>query len=49
MHARRGGVMDTTERRQLIERYAEGYEAVTDALQGTGAGPNDHRRDLPGR
>jgi len=26
--------MDATERRQLIERYAEGYDAVTDALQG---------------
>ena len=26
--------MDATKRRQLIERYAEGYDAVTDALQG---------------
>ncbi|HXT37766.1 MAG TPA: DinB family protein [Chloroflexota bacterium] len=26
--------MDATERRHLLERYAEGYDAVTDALQG---------------
>src|SRR6185437_716530 len=31
---RRGKSMDATERRHLLERYAEGYDAVTDALQG---------------